>query len=166
MLERDAEHALDEAVVGHRDAVADEAGCELGVEDAGGAHAVARREQQQVAGGRVHHELHGWIGHELGDRADVDVLERIDDRDALGARELEQARHRAVRPLPHELGVEREPSLAARGLGEASDLAGTPQVLDRHLAHVQPSTRHVGGNRSGVNLVTAGSVFPRSGFST
>jgi len=147
VLQRDADRALDEAVVGHRDAVADEAGRELRIEDARGTHAVARREQQQVARGRVHHELHGGIGDELGDRADVDVLERIDDRDTLGGRELQQARHRAVRALPDELGVERQASLAARGLGKGPDLGRLPQVLDRQLTHVRPSTRQAHGTR-------------------
>ena len=111
--ERDAERALDQPVVRHRDAVPDEAGRELRVEDVRRAHAVARREQQQVARRRVHHELHRGVAHELGDRADVDVLERIEHGEPLGRRELQQARDGAVRPLPHELGVEREPALAA-----------------------------------------------------
>ena len=119
--------------------MADEPRRKLGVEHAGRAHAVARREQQQVAGRRVHHELHRRIGDELGDRADVDVLERVEHGEPLGGRQLEQAGHGAVRPLPHELGVEREPALAA-GLGrEGLDVGRIPQMLDR--SHLRPSSR-------------------------
>ena len=133
----------------------DEAGRELRVEDARGAHAVARREQQEVARGGMHDQLHAWVADELGDRPDVDVLERIDHRQTLRRGQLEQARHRAVGALPDEFRVEREPPLIAGGLGERPDLRGIPQVLDRGRAHcgLLPDARV--GSLQGVNRVAS-----------
>ena len=156
-------HALDETVVGHRDAVADEARRELRVENARRAHAVARREEQQVARGRVHHELHGRVADQLGDRADVDVLERIQHGDALRCRQLQQAWHRAVGALPDELGVERKATLAAgRRSRSAWTSAGSLQMLDRQLtAGLLPDARE--GTGQAWTLSNVSSVFSRRG---
>ena len=162
MRERDAERALDEPVVRHRDAVPDEAGRELRVEDVRRAHAVAGREQQEVAGGRVHHELHRGVADELGDRADVDVLERIQHGEPLGRRELQQAGNRAVRSLPDEFGVEREAALAASVGRERRDGGRISQVLDRS-GHCAPSTRHARGNPPEMNPVSGETRIPHRG---
>ena len=139
-------HALDEAVVGHRDAVADEPRGELGVEHAGRAHAVAGREQQQIARRRVHHELHRRIADQLGDRADVDVLERIEHGEPLRPSPAAADTARGCRCAPTRTRCRARAGPRCARRPRRPRRRPDPADARSQSPHLAPSTRRARGN--------------------
>src|SRR5581483_7132943 len=64
------------------------------------------------------------IGEDREEGREVPAGERVDHGRRRLGRDLHDAEHRAIRALPDELGVEREPSGRAHLVGERGDLAG------------------------------------------
>ncbi len=126
LAEARAEHPLDQRDEGRR-TEPDEAGRDLRVEQVGGTVAAQTGEDREVLLGRVRHEDARAFEQRRETRR-VD-RERIDERDAVAPRDLDQREPGPVRTFAVELGVEAEPGL----LGDLRD-----EVVERSLVSDPP----------------------------
>ena len=116
LVERDAQHPLQQRRQPLAGAEAHEARDDLGVEQVLRARAEREPQQRQVGGRGVHHRLDVRVGDQAGDRPEGGALDRVDQVDALRRGDLGQARDGGVGPLPQELEVDGGAALGA-GLG-------------------------------------------------
>ncbi len=113
LVQLDAEHPLEQVAQPLARPQPDEARRELHVREGLGPDPVGHAQEGQVGRGGVHHDLDLRIGDELGDRPQRGALDGVDQVHAHGRRELREAGHRGVGPLPEELQVDRDASLLA-----------------------------------------------------
>jgi hypothetical protein len=124
-------NGLDQTAVRERSAVAREPGGELDVEHGARRDVEALVEDLEILAAGMNDGVDLRISDELGDRPDVDVLQRIDDVDALPGRHLHETEPGSIGLLAHELGVQSEDPVRARLLDEALHLGPINDHLRR-----------------------------------
>ena len=154
LLDLHLQHALEERREPHLEAVAEEGRLDLRIEDAADRIARERREDLEVLRTAVQHHRHRRVAQHRGECAEVGHRDRVDHGDAAVRRHLDDAEHGAVRPLPDELRVEREPPRGAELRRER---------VERVRRGDQPGFLH-GMVRQGTSRPARGAVrLPRGG---
>ena len=108
LLDVDLEHPLEERREPHLEPVAEERALDLRVDDAPRRLAHERGEDLEVLRATVQHHGNARVAEDGEERREVAQLDGIDHGGARLGGDLHDAELRPVRPLPHELGVERE----------------------------------------------------------
>ena len=120
-----------------RVAETDEPGGDLHVEDAPRQRPGLEQADPQVLAGRVHHDLDRRVVDDVPERVEIADRQRIDHRQPVARRDLDQAEDRLERVFRDELGVEGKPAARPQVLDQRGELRRVVMIVSRrsHVGH-------------------------------